>query len=157
MANILLNEDYSIRTTKLNQTDIYDISKLLFYIPNTFNNMNVFILLKDSIGMVDIIPLQYSGNQSSYKIYKVNYSNQVRIKSGTVTLSIITFNHKNNSCSISTGNIEFNISVENYKIGHQLAISQELNLYIKDVLEKIMKLTDINIDIYEKITGVTKL
>ena len=151
LANVLLNEDFSIRTTQLNKTETYELSDLLFYVPNVFNCSHIFILLTDSMGMTDIIPLQFIGNHQSHKKYKVSYSNSIRVKSGIVTLQMLIFNSSTHQCNISIDNISLNASIKNYKATHQLAITMELNSFVKDLYDKIVKLTNVNIELYDKI------
>ena len=43
--NIILNEDYSLRTTKMSQSELYDLSDINFFIPNKFNSCDVFTIL----------------------------------------------------------------------------------------------------------------
>lgn len=155
MANIILKEDYSIKTVKLNQNEAYDLSDLLFYIPNKFNCSHVFVLLSDST-MIDIVPLHYAENYQAYKIYKMDYSNSIRINSGMVKLKVLLFDEMQMAVSMSNENIEFNAVIDNYKIAHQLAITMELNNAVTDIYNKIMKLTDMNIDIYEKMMEANK-
>ena len=85
--NIILNEDYSLRTTKMSQSEIYDLSDINFFIPNKFNSCNVFTILTNSVGLTEIIPLNFIENSHSYKKYKVTYSNSIRVDSGEMEIN----------------------------------------------------------------------
>lgn len=149
LANIILQENFTIKTVKLNQNETYDLSELTFYIPNKFNCSHIFVLITDST-LTDIVPLQYDGSYQSYKTYKMNYANTIRVKPGLVKLSILLYDGKQENALMSNGSIKFNANIENYKIAHQLAITMELNTALKETYNKIMELTTMNIDIYEK-------
>lgn len=152
--NIILNEDYSLRTTKMSQSELYDLSDINFFIPNKFNSCNVFIALINSVGLTDIIPLNFTENSQSYKKYKVTYTNSIRVQSGTVKIKIILVDSNNHSVIISCGDVTCNITIENYKIGHQVAIIYELNTSMQNMYLKMQELTEMNIDIHEKIMEV---
>lgn len=152
--NIILNEDYSLRTTKMSQSELYDLSDINFFIPNKFNSCNVFIALINSVGLTDIIPLNFTENSQSYKKYKVTYTNSIRVQSGTVKIKIILVDSNNHSVIISCGDVTCNITTENYKIGHQVAITYELNTSMQNMYLKMQELTEMNIDIHEKIMEV---
>ena len=152
--NVILNEDYSLRTTKMSQSELYDLSDINFFIPNKFNSCNVFIALINSVGLTDIIPLNFTENSQSYKKYKVTYTNSIRVQSGTVKIKIILVDSNNHSVIISCGDVTCNITIENYKIGHQVAIIYELNTSMQNMYLKMQELTEMNIDIHEKIMEV---
>ena len=47
-----------------------------------------------------------------------------------------------------------NITVDNYKIARQVAITNELSLSVYELYKKIEQMTEMNIDIYERIMEV---
>lgn len=154
--NIILNEDYSLRATKMSQSELYDLSDINFFIPNKFNSCNVFTILTNSVGLTEIIPLNFIENNNSYKKYKVTYSNSIRVDSGEMEIKIVLIDSNSHEVCISSGNKVFcNITVDNYKITHQVAIINELNLSVYELYKKIEQMTEMNIDIYEKIVGVS--
>ena len=154
--NIILNEDYSLRTTKMSQSEIYDLSDINFFIPNKFNSYNVFAILTNSVGLTEIIPLNFIENSHSYKKYKVTYYNSIRVDSGEMEIKIVLVDSNSHEVYISSGNKVFcNITVDNYKIARQVAITNELSLSVQELYKKIEQMTEMNIDIYEKIVGVS--
>lgn len=153
--NILINEDYSIKTTQFESKKVYDLSELLFFIPNIFNCCSIFILITDSVGVNDIIPLQFTGNYKNYKNYKINYSNSIRIKSGKIKIKILLIDSQTNELNVSEC-FYCDICIDNYKIAHHLVITNELNTNIKNIYDKILRLTEINTDIYDNIYNKLK-
>lgn len=153
--NVILNEDYSLRTTKMFQSESYDLSDINFFIPNRFNSCNVFIVLINSVGLTEIVPLNFIENSHSYKKYKVTYSNSIRVDSGEVEIKIILVDSNSREVCISSGDkLICNITVDNYKIARQVAITNELNISVHELYKKIEQMTEMNINIYEKIMEV---
>lgn len=156
--NIILNEDFTLKTTKMDKLSEYDLSDINFYIPNVFNSCNCFLCLTSDSGLIDIMPIEFIGNSLSYKKYKVTYSNPIRIKSGKTEIKIILVDSNNHSVCISSGdNLFCNLKIDNYKICHQIAMIDELNLSMKNMYHKMQELTKMNIDIYEKFVEVRNL
>ena len=150
--NIILDEDYSLRTTKMSQSELYDLSDINFFIPNKFNSCNVFTILTNSVGLTEIIPLNFIENSHSYKKYKVTDSNSIRVDSGEIEIKIVLVDLNSHEVCISSGNkLICNITVDNYKIAHQVATTNELSSLVSDLYKKIERMTEMNIDIYEKI------
>ena len=156
--NVILNEDCSLRTTKMSQSELYDLSDINFFIPNKFNSYNVFAILTNSVGLTEIIPLNFIENSHSYKKYKVTYSNSIRVDSGEMEIKIVLVDSNSHEVCISSGNkLICNITVDNYKIARQVAITNELNTTMHELYKKIEQLTEMNISIYEKIKEVSEL
>lgn len=154
--NIILNEDYSLRTTKMSQSELYDLSDINFFIPNKFNSCNVFTILTNSVGLTEIIPLNFIENSHSYKKYKVIYSNSIRVDSGEIEIKIVLVDSNSHEVCISSGNkLICNITVDNYKIARQVAITNELSLSVYELYKKIEQMTEMNIDIYKRIVEVS--
>ena len=154
--NIILDEDYSLRATKMSQSELYDLSDINFFIPNKFNSCNVFTILTNSVGLTEIIPLNFIENSNSYKKYKVTYSNSVRVDSGEMEIKIVLVDSNSHEVCISSGDkVICNITVDNYKIAHQVATTNELSSLVSDLYKKIERMTEMNIEIYEKMVEVS--
>lgn len=154
--NIILNEDYTLRTTKMSQSESYDLSDINFFIPNKFNSCNVYVVLINSVGLTDIIPLNFIENSHSYKKFKITYSNSIRVDSGEIEIKIVLVDSNGREVYISSGDkLICNIAVDNYKIARQVAITNELSLSVYELYKKIEQMTEMNIDIYEKIMEVS--
>lgn len=149
--NIILNEDNSLRTTKFNRDNTYELSDMNIYIPNDVTYTNIYIVLINKLGINDIIPLELSERTATHKKYRFTYTNPIRINSGEVEIKLLLIDVDNNYSSIVSDEIKCNINIDNYKICYQTVISEQLGNSIKSMYEKINQLTEINIEIYDKI------
>lgn len=155
--NIILNEDYTMRVTKMDNSATYDLSEIGIYIPVAFSSSDCFLYLTDEDGLTDVVPLEYEENSLSYKRYKVTYKNPIRVKSGKMIIKIVLFDTATHLVNTSIGNeIVCSLNIDNYAVCHRLAVVSELNLYIANIYDKIQKLTEMNIEIYEKIVEARK-
>lgn len=148
--NIILN-DNTIRTTKFNKEEIYELSDINIYIPNDQKHTNAYIILKNQQGVYDIIPVELAERTTTHKKYRITYTNTIRISSGEAEIKVLLLDIENNYSSIISDNLICNINIDNYKIAHQTVISEQLCNSIKSMYEKINQLTEMNINIYEKI------
>lgn len=154
--NVILNEDCSLRTTRMSHSELYDLSDINFFIPNKFNSCNVFTILTNSVGLTEIIPLNFIENSHSYKKYKVTYSNSIRVDSGEMETKIVLVDSNSHEVYISSGDkVICNITVDNYKIARQVAITNELSLSVYELYKKIEQMTEMNIDMYERMMEVS--
>lgn len=147
--NIIINENYEIKSISHCADKKYDLSELWFYIPNIFNCCSIYISLSQG-SLIDIIPLQFIKTHNSHKVYKFNYSNRLRIPSGVANFKIMLVD-QNNNCNISVNGIDIDILVDNYDISHKLSIIKELETSIQGLYEKIVSITNMNIEMYEKL------
>ena len=86
----------------------------------------------------------------------MTYSNSIRVDSVKIEIKILLFDSNSHEVCISSGNkLICNITVDNYKITRQVAITNELSLLVSDLYKKIEQMTEMNIDIYEKIMEVS--
>ena len=148
--NIILN-DNTIRTTKFNKEEIYELSDINIYIPNEQNHTNAYIILKNQQGIYDIIPIELSEKTTTHKKYRITYTNPIRISSGEVEIKVLLLDIENNYSCIISDNLICNINIDNYQICYQTVISEQLGNSIKSMYEKIKQLTEMNIEIYDKI------
>lgn len=147
MVNIILDDNFTIRVTKLVDDKQYDFSELQFYIPNTFNDSYICVYIIGDNKIAEIIPLQFVSNYNSYKIYKISYNNKIRISSGKISLKIIVIS--DNICTQSVNSVDLQIIVDSYNISHKLLVMKEFEKYIQTMYEKILNLTNLNIKISE--------
>ncbi|MEE1084274.1 MAG: hypothetical protein UH850_11175 [Paludibacteraceae bacterium] len=117
------------------------------------NGVNVYVMIVDAAGTKEVLPVQFAGTHNDYKKYKINCSASIRIKSGPCKMYILTIDPNTNLINTST-KIDVQISVENYKLMHQLYIVSELNSSIGSMYEKILNMTEMNIELYEKMSAL---
>ena len=155
--NIILNEDNSLRTTKFNSDKTYELSDMNIYIPNDVTHTNIYIVLVNKLGINDIIPLELSERTATHKKYRFTYTNPIRINSGEVEIKLLLIDVDNNYSAIISDNLKCNINIDNYQICYQTVISEQLGNSIKSMYEKIKQLTEMNIEIYDKIIKESEL
>ena len=148
--NIILN-DNTIRTTKFNKEETYELSDINIYIPNDQNHTNAYIILKNKSCIYDIIPIELSEKTTTHKKYRITYTNPIRISSGEVEIKVLLLDIENNYSCIISDNLICNINIDNYKISHQTIISEQLGKTVAKTYDKIRELTEMNIEIYGKI------
>lgn len=153
MANIILMDNLNIRATSFNAKSTYGLEELLFYIPTKMNGVNVYVMIVDSAGTKDILPVQFAGSHNEYKKYKINHSASIRTKSGPCQIYILTIDSRTNIINTST-KMDIQISIENYKLMRQLYIVNELNNSVGSMYEKILSMTEMNIELYEKMSAL---
>lgn len=155
MANIILMDNLNIRATSFNAKSTYGLEELLFYIPSKMNGLGVYLMIVDSAGTRDIVPLQFDGIHNEHKKYKINYAASIRSKSGECQLYILTVDSKTNAINTS-GKMSIQLSIENYKLMRQLYIVNELNISMGSMYEKMLNMTEMNIDLYEKMSALVQ-
>ena len=155
MTNIILMDNLNIRATSFNAKSTYGLEELLFYIPSKMNGLGVYVMIVDSAGTRDIVPLQFDGIHNEYKKYKINYAASIRSKSGECQMYILTVDSKTNTINTS-GKMDIKLSIENYKLMRQLYIVNELNASMGSMYEKMLNMTEMNIDLYEKMSSLVQ-
>ena len=140
--NIIIN-DNTIRTTKFNKEETYELSDINIYIPNDQNHTNAYIILKNKSCIYDIIPIELSEKTTTHKKYRITYTNPIRISSGEAEIKVLLLDIENNYSCIISDNLICNINIDNYKIAHQTVISEQFGNSIKTMYEK-MKEGEVN-------------
>lgn len=95
--------------------------------------------------------LELSERTATHKKYRFTYANPIRINSGEVEIKLLLIDIDNNYSAIISDNLICNINIDNYQICYQTVISEQLGNSIKSMYEKIKQLTEMNIEIYDKI------
>ena len=148
--NIILN-DNTIRTTKFNKEETYELSDINIYIPNDQNHTNAYIILKNQQGIYDIIPIEFFERTATHRKYKITYNNPIRIGSGDVEVKLLLMDVNKNYSSIISGDLVCSVNIDNYRIAYQTIISEQLGKTVAKTYDKIRELTEMNIEIYDKI------
>ena len=148
--NIILNDNI-IRTTKFNKEEVYELSDINIYIPNEQNHTNAYIILKNQQGIYDIIPIELAEKTTTHKKYRITYTNPIRISSGEVEIKVLLLDVNKNYSSIISGDLVCSVNIDNYRIAYQTIISEQLGKTVAKTYDKIRELTEMNIEIYDKI------
>lgn len=150
MANIIIDDKLNIRTTQFKNDELYSFSDLFFYVSDRYNNYGVYLIVSNTNNVSDIIQLDYYNCANGYKIYTINYNKKTRIQSGDCKISILLLDNNISQCYTSQS-MNVNINIENYQLSHQLCITKEISQTIDSLYNKIIELTNMNINLYEKI------
>lgn len=151
MGNIILNDNLDISVTKLNLKQENNINDLTFYISKKYSTHSIYAAFVDDIGNFDIVPLTYMQDATNHKIYNIDCVNEMRIKGGFCKMFLFIFDKK--LCNSKTSkSIVININIETYNLFHQTYLNRKLNNTIAEYYDKIVKMTELNIELYDKIT-----
>lgn len=151
-----MNKDCTLRTTKFNRDNTYELSDIDVYIPNDFNYTNLYIVLVSKLGVYDIIPIEFFERTATHRKYKITYNNPIRISSGDVEVKLLLMDVNNNYSAIVSGNLVCSVNIDNYRIAYQTIISEKVSSNVAKAYDKIKELTEMNIEIYEKILKEVK-
>lgn len=121
---------------------------MVFYIPKTYKNITPFLIIKNLEGQSDIIKLSQTQVDKNYNIFSVALSNSIAIVEGQLTIAILGMD---NSKIFSSEAVSLHLSFENYNIGHQIQMIDQLSKEVILAYRKIEELTKMNIEIYEAI------
>ena len=149
MGNVILNTDLTVRTTKLQPSNQLD--ELSFYVPSEYNAFDIFLLLKDENNNSDVIPLVYNKANNNYKIYAIQCSNELKIRDGLCKVALLMMGVDSGDCRISEYST-IHLKMDKYNVLHKTYISRQLESYVAEMYDKIVKITNMNIEIYERIS-----
>lgn len=151
MGNIILQDGLKVSTTKLSVEDENDLESLKFYISKKYNLFSTCVAIIDSKGVFDIIPLTFLSDETNYKVYCVDCKNATRIKTGKCKMMFFIFDKGFQHCR-SSESIDIGISTTNYALLHKTYMSKQISDDIVSYYNKIVKMTEMNIELYDKIT-----
>lgn len=151
MSNIIINDDLTIRTTQFNVNEVYSLYDLNFYIPTTLSIYKPFVIIEENSSLYDICGLTFDKNNSNYNVYKFEQNQCLRIRTGKCKITIMLIQSGDVQCSKVSKSVEVNLNIDLYKMSHRLYISEQLSSEVTQMYKKILDLTNMNIEMYEKI------
>ena len=149
VIKIIYNKDKDLRTIE----DALDnnLDNLHFYIPKKLQG-NFYCRLVDSNESESILKLSKSDSSDKlYNIYKISLDNFITCGNGDIKLSIIFIE---NNLSYSSNIVTLDLKCDNFKSISQLYYLDNLSAEIISKYKKIIKLTEMNINIYKDIQEV---
>lgn len=149
MSNIVLNDKNEIRANKIS-SDNNDISEIEFYIPDNYNYDSIKVLIFDKNNIYDICSLVKLDERINYNICKLDFSSTIRISSGECQIGLIRIDVKKHTC-YTTNIVDVTLDIKSYSASHLTFVSTELNNSINELYQKIVSMTEMNIEIYDKI------
>ena len=69
MPNIILENGNHLRTTQCFANETYGLESLLFYLPLNYNKSQVFLILKNTQGLCEIVELKKIKKEQNHVIY----------------------------------------------------------------------------------------
>lgn len=151
MGNIVLDDKNEIRANRLSSSN-NDISDIEFYIPVDYHYDSIKVLIFDKDNIYDVCSLIKLDERTNYSVCKLDLSSTIRISSGDCSIGLIRIDTKNHTC-YTTNFLDVNLNVKSYLASHLTFISTELNNSISELYQKIVSMTEMNIEIYAKING----
>ena len=149
VIKIIYNKDKDLRTIE----DALDnsLDNLHFYIPKKLQG-SFYCRLVDSNESESILKLSKSDSSDKlYNVYKVSLDNFISCINGDIKLSIL---HIENDLFYMTKDIKINLTLDKSKSAMQLYFLDDLTSEVISKYNKIIELTEMNINIYKDIKEV---
>lgn len=150
VLNIIYDDNKNtLRTTKFSESSQYNLEDILFYVPLNCETNNYAY-----INGTEIVKLELREIATNYRIFSVPLDRSINLENGISTIRLICLD--DTEVSISKNDLTINISVDNYNLGNQLSVIEDLSKDITRKYQKIMELTQMNINIYQDMQEVAK-
>ena len=154
MPNIIL-ESTKCRTVDFNSSVEYELTDLNFYIPSEFFKYAVYAIIYDCSGVNEICSLANTELKANHKVFNFDPSYSYRIKSGNATIYLVLISPDMKTTVISQ-DFHANIKIDKMKVSHYTLLTETFSQQLADTYTKIEELTELNIDLYEKILSLHK-
>ncbi len=150
MPNIIFDGDRKIRFTDMDLSKQYDLNDLRFYLPKDKNVRVLYCLFKDDQKSFDSIELsEISYDSNTYTCYKSTIEKSFLLESGNLTLTL--FGICESSETTVSEDFSVNVSVDNFNHATRLYWADKVSVSVADYYNKIVQLTNMNIEILSKI------
>lgn len=131
------------------------LNNLKFFIPKIFHSDNIFAVITSPQGDENIIKLTDSFEQNkNFNILKASMDSIITANEEGESQLLLMF--IDNGTIISTNAININVKYENYEKGKMFFLLQQLSNETARAYDKILQMTELNIQLYEDIREVTK-
>lgn len=142
-ANFIFEGPNKLRVTSFDTAAQYQIESLNFHVSTKFGSrIQVFMILKDEDGMLEIVELAKAGAINSTMVpYKLPINQKIRIGNEKVALSILVIDNES-GISYTSPATRIHILTNNYTIARQVYIAQEVGAKVQDCYAKILALTE---------------
>lgn len=149
-----MNIIYDVNTNSLRAVNHKDgntesLSEINFYIPKGFN-LPLYCILRDAFGKENIFKLTPASVQNkNYAAYVISTNNStINALDKKVQLSLFYF--VNDTVRISNA-LAFDLDYKMYNYASQLSVIRAISQEVAAQYEKVLKLTNLNIDMYKEI------
>lgn len=147
--NIIYDIDKNnLRLISFNPNETYQLNELKFYIPKRIK-ITPFLLIKNSKGEKEILKLTQRGSDQSYNVFGVSVEQTIAADAGDCSIALINVEDD----FIFSNPQKISLDFDDYKIGNQLYLIEELSKNVILTYKQIEELTKMNIEIYQSIKG----
>ena len=144
MANFIMNEAGSIRSTQFSPSIEYDIGEICFYVPQSISGQ-VFLVVRGENNLYEIVELTRAKGiqQGTNILYKLSLEQPLRIDKATATMYLLVINTQDGSYMISS-QFKVKITCEKYKIARSVYLSQQVGQKVQYLYTQMLALTEEN-------------
>lgn len=141
-ANFIFEGPNKLRVTSFSSVARYDVGELNFYISTKFGSrLQVFMILKNEVGLYEIVELAKSGVSGQNVLYKLPINQKLRVGNERVLLSLLLLDNVNNTYYISP-ETQIHITTDNYILARQVYIAQEIGSAVQDCYARVLALAE---------------
>lgn len=141
-ANFIFEGPNKLRVTSFSSVARYDVGELNFYISTKFGSrLQVFMILKNEVGLYEIVELAKSGVSGQNVLYKLPINQKLRVGNERVFLSLLLLDNVNNTYYISP-ETQIHITTDNYILARQVYIAQEIGSAVQDCYARVLALAE---------------
>lgn len=152
MPNIILEDGGHLRTTQCSASETYGIESLQFYIPNHHASSQIFLMLKNSQNLYEIVELSKVKRDKNHIICQIAAGQNFRVSNDLMTLAILIVNPVKNIYEFSK-EIQMNLTTDKYVIARQVQLAGQLGAQVQAYYHKIVELTEENKKLYNQMKG----
>lgn len=139
-----------------NGESLVQLNNLKFFVPKTFNSDNLFAVITTPKGNENIIKLTNSLEvNKNFDILKASLESVITAdESGESQILLL---YIDNGVVNSTNALSINVEYRDYEKGQTIFLLNKLSNDVAVAYEKVMKLTELNIQLYNDIREVAKV
>lgn len=151
VIKIIYNQNGNLRVvgnnSEVNLVDLY------FYIPKELRN-NFYCRLVDVNKTEEVLKLvQTDSLDKVYNIYQISLDNYITCVNGQTTLSLISIA---DDLLKKSDDLDININYDAFRTGINISLIARMDADVASQYEKIVKLTELNIQIHKDIEEASK-
>lgn len=151
MPNIIFENGGHLRTTQCSASETYGVESLQFYIPNIHTDSQIFLMLKNSQNLYEIVELTKFKRDKNHMVYQIAANQSLRVSNDLMTLAILILD--SNGTHSFSNEVQLNLTTNNYVLTRQVFIAQQVGVQVQDHYKKILALTEENRNIYNAMKG----
>ena len=151
VIKIIYNQNGNLRVVG-NSSEV-DLVDLYFYIPKELRN-NFYCRLVDVNKTEEVLKLvQTDSLDKVYNIYQISLDNYITCVNGQTTLSLISIA---DDLLKKSDDLDININYDAFRTGINISLIARMDADVASQYEKIVKLTELNIQIQKDIEEASK-